>query len=70
METFNLQGKDYIELNSLLKVMGLCDSGGIAKQLIADGQVHVDGAVETRKRCKIREGQKVEFAGEVIEVRA
>ena len=70
METFNLQGKDYIELNSLLKVMGLCDSGGMAKQLISDGLVHVDGAVETRKRCKIRDGQKVEFAGEVIEVRA
>lgn len=70
METFNLQGKDYIELNSLLKVTGLCDSGGMAKQLIADGLVHVDGAVETRKRCKIRDGQKVEFAGEVIEVRA
>lgn len=70
MDSFNLQGKDFIELNNLLKVTGLCESGGRAKQLIADGQVHVDGALETRKRCKIRAGQKVEFAGQVIEVEA
>jgi ribosome-associated protein len=70
MELFHLQGKDYIELNNLLKVTGLCESGGQAKQLIADGQVQVDGAVETRKRCKIRAGQRVVFAGEMIEVRA
>lgn len=69
MEIFQLEGKDYIELHNLLKVTGLCESGGQAKQYIADGRVHVDGAVETRKRCKIRRGQQVEFADQVIEVR-
>lgn len=69
MHIFELQGKEYIELNNLLKVVGLCSSGGIAKQLIADGQVQVDGVVETRKRCKIRAGQQVQFDQEVIEVR-
>jgi len=38
--------------------------------LIADGLVKVDGVVETRKRCKIRTGQIVEFQGETIEVKA
>jgi len=70
MEYFELGGRDFIELNNLLKVTGLCDSGGVAKMLIADGLVKVDGVVETRKRCKIRTGQIVEFQGETIEVKA
>lgn len=57
---------DYIELHNLLKITGLCHSGGIAKALIADGYVRVDGAVELRKRCKVRKGQLVEFEGEQI----
>jgi len=68
MDTFELNGHDYIELNDLLKVTGLCDSGGLAKLLIADGQVQVDGQVELRKRCKVRSGQLVEFAGREIRV--
>jgi ribosome-associated protein len=43
--------------------MGLCESGGVAKAVIGEGRVKVDGAVELRKRCKIRTGQRVEFAG-------
>ena len=61
MIEFDLAGHDYIELHSLLKVTGLCESGGIAKLLIADGLVTVDGNLELRKRCKIRTGQIVEF---------
>ena len=59
---------EYIELTKLLKVTGLCDSGGTAKHAIANGRVKVNGAVELRKRCKIKKGQKVEFAGNLIEV--
>lgn len=70
MNHFCLEGKDYIELNNLLKVTGLCGSGGIAKMVIADGLVKVDAVVETRKRCKIRPGQRVEFQGQKIEVKA
>jgi len=65
---FELAGHDYIELCNLLKVTGLCSSGGEAKTLIADGEVRVDGAIETRKRCKIRSGQTVEFAGETLQI--
>jgi ribosome-associated protein len=69
MIDFDLAGHDFIELHSLLKVTGLCESGGIAKLLIADGQVRVDGTKELRKRCKIRSGQFVEFDGEKVAVR-
>ncbi|MBW2688561.1 MAG: RNA-binding S4 domain-containing protein [Deltaproteobacteria bacterium] len=68
MIEFELAGHDYIELHSLLKVTGLCESGGIAKLLIADGLVKVDGDLELRKRCKIRTGQIVEFNDQQIMV--
>jgi ribosome-associated protein len=69
MALFDLEGHEFIALNDLLKVEGLCDSGGIAKSVIAEGQVTVDGAVELRKRCKIRSGQMVEFAGHKIVIK-
>jgi ribosome-associated protein len=60
VELFEISG-DYIELNKLLKASGLCDSGGMAKMVITDGQVQVDGLVEYRIRRKIRNGQTVAF---------
>lgn len=68
MQEFDLQGKEYIELHHLLKITGLCHSGGQAKLLIAEGVVSVDGKTETRKRCKIRAGQCVAFNGENVMV--
>lgn len=68
-EEFKLEGSDYIELNKLLKITGLCESGGRAKTLITDGHVKVDGNVELRKRCKIRRGQAVEFDGNTVSVK-
>ena len=59
---------EYRELFKLLKVMGLCESGGAAKCAISQSEVKVDGHVETRKACKIRRGQRVEFGGETIVV--
>ena len=49
----------YVELNNLLKLVGVCDSGGAGKAIVASSAVRVDGQVETRKTCKIRAGQKV-----------
>ena len=69
MIEFELDGQDYIELHCLLKVTGLCESGGLAKLLISDGLAQVDGEVETRKRCKVRRGQTVDFADQQITVR-
>ena len=51
--------RDFVELNQLLKLAGLCDSGGAGKALVASGVVRVDGSVELRKTCKIRTGQVV-----------
>lgn len=62
-------GRDHVELNQLLKLAGLCDSGGGGKQLVASGQVSVDGAVELRKTCKIRSGQVVALGEVRIHVR-
>ena len=50
---------DHVELNQLLKLVGLCDSGGAGKAIVASGAVTVDGEVELRKTCKIRAGQVV-----------
>ena len=55
---FELEG-EYVELNQLLKLVGLCGSGGIGKQIVASGAVSVDGRQELRKTAKIRAGQAV-----------
>ena len=66
---FDLE-RDHVELNRLLKLVGLCDSGGAGKALVASGVVTVDGAVELRKTCKIRAGQRVRVGDVEIVVRA
>lgn len=65
---FDLEG-DYVELNQLLKLAGLVDSGGAGKQLVASGAVRVDDAVELRKTCKVRAGQVVRVGDAEIRVR-
>ena len=55
---FQLDG-EYVELNQLLKLVGLCDSGGAGKMIVASGAVYVDGQQELRKTCKIHAGQIV-----------
>jgi len=66
---FDLE-RDHVELNQLLKLVGLCDSGGAGKALVASGVVSVDGAIELRKTCKIRAGQRVRVGDVEIVVRA
>ncbi len=67
----NFRLKDeYIELCKLLKAVNLVMSGGEGKDVVAQGLVTVDGQLETRKRCKIRAEQIVEFEGHVIHVEA
>ncbi len=57
---FELNG-EFVELNQLLKLVGLCDSGGAGKVIVASGDVSVDGQQELRKTAKIRAGQKVQL---------
>jgi ribosome-associated protein len=67
--SFTLQG-EFITLDSLLKATGLCTSGGVAKLMVSEGRVKVDGQVELRKTCKIRAGQRVRYADAEIAVSA
>ncbi len=62
--------REYVELNQLLKLVGLCDSGGAGKNLVASGVVLVDGKVELRKTCKIIANQVVNWEDNEIVVHA
>ena len=64
---FPLRG-EHITLDALLKATGLAPSGGIAKRMVADGLVQVDGRDESRKTCKIRAGQVVSLHGARVRV--
>ena len=66
---FALRG-EHVTLDALLKATGLAPSGGIAKMLIADGRVQVDGRDELRKTCKIRAGQLVSLGDVRVRVLA
>jgi ribosome-associated protein len=70
--TFHLEAQygDYVELNQLLKLAGLCDSGGAGKMLVASGNVKVDGKQEQRKTAKIRAGQVISIGDITIKVLA
>ncbi len=68
MIEFSLKGKEFISLCDLLKIVGICESGGQAKAKIAESLVKVDGAIELRKRCKIREGQVAELDDQKVKV--
>lgn len=65
---FDLDG-EYIELNQLLKLAGIADSGGQGR-IIASGAVSVDGVQELRKTAKIRPGQCVQLDDVEIRVLA
>lgn len=57
-----------VELYKILKFEGLAGTGGEAKQIISEGQVRVNGHVETRKRKKIVAGDTIEFGQEIIRI--
>jgi len=59
---------EFVELNQLLKLTGVCDSGGAGKALVAEGVVYVDGQLELRKTAKIRVGQVVSLGDVQIQV--
>lgn len=60
--------REFVELDNLLKLTGICDSGGAGKALVASGVVSVDGKLELRKTCKIRAGQVVTLGDVAISV--
>ena len=60
---------EFIKLDQLLKWANLTGSGVEAKMFIQNGEVKVNGVVETRRGKKIYDGDVVEFAGEKVLVR-
>jgi len=61
--------KEPVELFKILKFEGIADSGGHAKALIDDGQVIVNGELETRKRRKMLSGDVIECLGETFKLK-
>lgn len=59
---------EFIELDNLLKVLELVDSGAAAKLSIQSGEVKVNGQVEIRVRRKLRSGDIVEFHQQQISI--
>lgn len=59
---------EFVALYKILKFEGIADSGGAAKQAIADGLVSVNGEIETRKRKKIGPGDQIKVSGQTIDV--
>ncbi|MBK8658846.1 MAG: RNA-binding S4 domain-containing protein [Bacteroidetes bacterium] len=66
MQTFTLENQEYIELNKLLKLLQLTESGGEANEAIVRAKVKVNGVIEIQKRKKLRPGDKVQFAGKTV----
>jgi ribosome-associated protein len=53
-----------IELQDWLKLQRLVGSGGEAKVRIQGGDVRVNGELETRRRRKLVDGDRVEIDGQ------
>ena len=66
---FELIDHEYIQLNQLLKLLGLVDTGGEANQRIVDGEVKVNNAVEYQKRKKLRTGDVIHFDKKMIRIK-
>lgn len=52
---------EFIKLDSLLKFAGLVETGGIGKEIIAEGRIKVNGELCTMRGKKIRPGDKVQI---------
>lgn len=60
--------KDYIKLDQFLKWQGIVQTGGEAKIRIKEGEVVVNGEIETRRGKKLRNGDRVSIGGTSYDV--
>lgn len=66
---YNLNpGYQFIQLNQLLKLLSIAETGGIANQMITNGEVLVNGNVEIQKRKKLFPGDKISIGDQVLEI--
>lgn len=69
MEEFHLRQEDeFIKLGQVLKATGLVDSGVVAKEVIQNGEVKVNGEVDTRRGRKLYDGDIVEFENQTVKI--
>lgn len=59
---------EFIKLDDFLKFAGILGTGGMAKAVIQDGLVKVDGEVCTMRGKKLRGGEVVSFNGQSVKV--
>ena len=62
------QEEPTIRLDQFMKITGMVGTGGQAKLVIQDGEVLVNGIVETRRKKKLRAGDQVTFDGQTLVV--
>ncbi len=61
-------GAQGIRLGQLLKLVGWADTGGMAKELLASGDVTVNGRPETRRGARLSPGDVVAAVGRQVRV--
>lgn len=67
MKEFTLEAPyEFIQLNQLLKLLNLVETGGEANQCITEGRVKVNGTIELQKRKKLRPGDRIDFEEQTI----
>ncbi len=62
--------EEYIKLGQALKAAGVAESGVEAKYMIQEGKVLVNGAAETQRGKKLRDGDQVQCGDVLIQIRA
>ncbi|MDF2544017.1 MAG: hypothetical protein K0S47_3735 [Herbinix sp.] len=60
--------EDFIKLGQAIKAAGLVESGVDAKNVILDGLVKVNGAVEYQRGKKLYDGDIAEYQGNQIKI--
>jgi ribosome-associated protein len=66
-QTFSLK-EEFIPLIQLLKYTGIAESGAHASELVLSGEVSCNGKAETRKRYKVRKGDKINVGDQEISI--
>ena len=59
---------EFIKLGQALKLAGLVESGGEAKDAVQAGEVRVNGETDTRRGRKCIKGDVIEFRGETVKI--
>lgn len=57
-----------IKLDQFLKFSGISSTGGQAKWMIIDGEVKVNGIIETRRGRKLVDDDEVTVGGKTLKV--